>query len=79
MRDLWLPSFKSVRHSCIRQTMGYVTKGAFSFTEAKCCAVGYIALKGLKCLIDTKCNRILVRNTTSNKYSIASIQLINNL
>ncbi|CAH4032842.1 ribonucleases P/MRP protein subunit POP1 [Pieris brassicae] len=79
MRDLWLKSFDSVRHACVRQTMGYVTKGAFSFTEAKGCAVGYIAFNALKYLIDSKFNKILVRNTTSNKYSVANIQLINNI
>ncbi|XP_038206285.1 ribonucleases P/MRP protein subunit POP1 [Zerene cesonia] len=79
MRELWVPSnVNSVRNACIRQTMGYVTKGAFSFTEAKSCAVGYIACNALMELLEKKINKVLIRNPTSRKYRVASIQIITN-
>ncbi|CAK1545025.1 unnamed protein product [Leptosia nina] len=80
MRELWVPSnINSVRHNCLREVMGYVSKGAFSFTESKCCAIGYVTFNALKHLVDSKLNKVLVRNINSTKYRIANIQIINSL
>ncbi|XP_059053705.1 ribonucleases P/MRP protein subunit POP1 [Achroia grisella] len=77
MRELWLPTdVNSVRFSCSRQVMGYLTQAAFSFSEARSCGVGYIAYNALNTLLKTGHNQILVRNTTSRKYRLANIQVI---
>ncbi|CAG4950015.1 unnamed protein product [Colias eurytheme] len=79
MQELWVPSnVISVRNSCIRQTMGYVTKGSFSFTEARSCGVGYIAYNALVKLLELKINKVLIRNPTSRKYRLASLRIIPN-
>ncbi|XP_045495916.1 ribonucleases P/MRP protein subunit POP1 [Colias croceus] len=79
MQELWVPSnVISVRNSCIRQTMGYLTKGAFSFTEARSCGVGYIAYNALVKLLELKINKVLIRNPTSRKYRLASFRIIPN-
>ncbi|XP_072947317.1 ribonucleases P/MRP protein subunit POP1 [Epargyreus clarus] len=80
MRELWVPSnVSTVRFSGARQTMGYVSNGAFSFSEAKSCGVGYIAYNALFNLIDNGCNKVLIRNTTTLKYRLATIQIIKDL
>ncbi|XP_028170834.1 ribonucleases P/MRP protein subunit POP1 [Ostrinia furnacalis] len=77
IRELWVPSdVKSVRHSCARQIMGYLTHGAFSFSESQSCGVGYIAFNALNALLKTKQNQVLVRNTSSRKYRLANINII---
>lgn len=77
MRELWLPSkVETVRNVALRQTMGYVAQGAFSFTEALSCGVGYIAYNALDHLLNNGLNQVLVRNTTSRKYRLANIVII---
>ncbi|XP_053606352.1 ribonucleases P/MRP protein subunit POP1 [Plodia interpunctella] len=79
MRELWLPSqIKTVRHSCSRQVMGYVSQGAFSFTESNSCGLGYIAYHALNILIKNGHNQILVRNISSKKYRLGNILVIKN-
>lgn len=80
MRELWLPSkVNTVRFSGARQTMGYVSNGAFSFSEARSCGIGYIAYNALCNHIENGCNKVLIRNTTSLKYRLAKIQIIKDL
>ncbi|XP_050351530.1 ribonucleases P/MRP protein subunit POP1 [Nymphalis io] len=77
MRQLWLPSnTESVRNKGIREVMGYVTHGAFSFSEAKICGIGYIAYNAINKLDNQFLNKILVRCTTSRKYRLANIHII---
>ncbi|KAH9630434.1 hypothetical protein HF086_016972 [Spodoptera exigua] len=79
MRELWLSSqIETVRKVGAREVMGYVVQGAFSFTEARSCGVGYIAYNALKHLLDTGINQVLVRNPTSRKYRLANIVIIRN-
>ncbi|VVD03183.1 unnamed protein product [Leptidea sinapis] len=78
MRELWLPANTSnVRYCCIRETMGYITQGTFSFTEAKSCGIGYVAFNALTKLLETGSDKVLVRNTTSRKYRLATVKIIN--
>lgn len=77
MRELWIPSkIDAVRKVCSRDTMGYVAQGAFSFTEAESCGIGYIAYNALYELIAASQNQVLVRNPSSNKYNLARIEII---
>ncbi|XP_026762889.2 ribonucleases P/MRP protein subunit POP1 [Galleria mellonella] len=77
MRDLWLPvDVKSVRRTCSRQIMGYLTQAAFSFLEARSCGIGYVTYNALNTLLKCGYNEILVRNTTSRKYRLATLQVI---
>lgn len=79
MRELWLPSkVESVRNVASRQVMGYVAQGAFSFTVARSCGVGYIAFNALKHLLNNGLNQVLLRNTTSRKYRLANLVIITN-
>ncbi|KAJ8716050.1 hypothetical protein PYW08_013335 [Mythimna loreyi] len=79
MRELWLPSkVQSVRNVASRQVMGYVSQGAFSFTEGRSCGIGYIAFYALKHLLNNGLNQVLVRNTTSRKYRLANIVIVKN-
>lgn len=80
MRELWLPStLNSVRDIGSRETMGYVSQGAFSFTEAHACGVGYVAYNALDALLKSGLNQVLIRNTTSRTYRLANIQIIKNV
>ncbi|XP_013190733.2 ribonucleases P/MRP protein subunit POP1 [Amyelois transitella] len=80
MRELWLPSaIKTVRHSCSRQILGFITQGAFSFSEAKSCGVGYIAYNALNTLVMNGHNQVLVRNVSSKKYRISNVHIIKNV
>lgn len=77
MRDLWLPSdIKTVRRSASRQVVGYVKQGAFSFSEARNCGVGYVAYNALSALLCRGHNKVLVRNISSRKYRLTDINII---
>ncbi|OWR43157.1 hypothetical protein KGM_213530 [Danaus plexippus plexippus] len=77
MRELWLPSSSdTVRHVPSRQVMGYISQAAFSFSEARCCGIGYVALNALNQLLEQRINQVLIRNTTSRKYTLANINII---
>lgn len=77
MRELWLPSnIDTVRKVASRETMGYVAQGAFSFTEAHSCGIGYVAYNALHTLITSAQTKVLVRNPSSNKYNLAKIEII---
>ncbi|CAH0729854.1 unnamed protein product, partial [Brenthis ino] len=77
MRELWLPTnTQSVRNVSIREIMGYLTHGAFSFSESKSCGTGYIAYNSLVKLLNLNLNKVLIRNTTSRIYRLANIRII---
>ncbi|XP_046969059.1 ribonucleases P/MRP protein subunit POP1 [Vanessa cardui] len=77
MRELWLPSnVESVRNKGIREVMGYVSQGAFSFSEANICGIGYVAYNAIMKLDDNYSNKVLVRCTTSRKYRLANIHIV---
>lgn len=78
MRDLWVPpSVTSVRNICSRELIGYLSNGAFSFSEAQGCGVGYMPYNALKKLLEGKQNNVLIRNTCSRKYRLAKFKIIN--
>lgn len=80
MRELWLPSnISSVRNIGSRETMGYISQGAFSFTEAHSCGVGYVTYNALNTLLNKGLSQVLVRNTSSRKYRVAKIEIIKNV
>ncbi|CAH2091046.1 unnamed protein product [Euphydryas editha] len=77
MRELWLPSnVESIRNVGVREVIGFVTHGAFSFSESKSCGVGYIAYNALVKLNSNALNKVLVRNTTSRQYRLANVNII---
>lgn len=78
MRKLWMPDVtdKKIQMFVSRQVIGYVTFGAFSFTEAHPCGVGYIAFGALRSLfILPEKNKVLVRNITSLHYRMAYLDV----
>lgn len=79
MRQLWLPETESIRSSCTREVIGFVTKGGFSFATGYGCGVGYITVCSLPKLF-TKNNKgyVLVRNTSSRQYRLAELEIIIN-
>lgn len=77
MRKLWLPEADTIRNSCSRQVMGFVTKGGFKYTNGHCCAVGYIALNSLPEFFSVNSKtKVLIRNTTSRQYRLAKLDII---
>ncbi|GBP58115.1 hypothetical protein EVAR_40659_1 [Eumeta japonica] len=77
MRNLWLPpNVENVRNLCSREVLGYVSQGAFSFSEARSCGVGYIAYNALRTLLENGLNRVLIRNTSSRTYRMAILHII---
>lgn len=80
MRELWLPSdVKTVRFSTSREILGFISQGAFSFSEAKSCGIGYVAYNALSALIELGHNKVLIRNSTSRKYRLAHVQIVKNI
>lgn len=76
MRELWLPQATSIRNSCSREIVGFVTKGDFSFTNGKGLSVGYITGGSLRALsINKQKNMVLIRNTDSRQYRLASVEV----
>lgn len=77
MRELWLPETKSIRNSCTREVIGFITNGGFSFTLAHSTAVGYITIGCLSTLLSKKNkNFVLIRNTCSRQYRLAQMEVI---
>lgn len=77
MRHLWLPEPTSIRYSCSREVMGFVTNGGFSFSLGHSCAIGYVTLGSLPTLFASKCkNKVLIRNTNCRKYRLAELEII---
>lgn len=77
MRKLWLPEPETIKNSCSRQIIGFVTKGGFKYSNGCCSAVGYIALSSLPSFFATNTkNKVLIRNTTSRQYRLAQLDVI---
>ncbi|KAK3913842.1 Ribonucleases P/MRP protein subunit POP1 [Frankliniella fusca] len=94
MEQLWLPNTNaigSVKNACSRETAGFVTKGNFSFTEAKGCGVGYIPYLALQKLlqrwidscpqkivstVNSESFVVLVRSPNSYQYRLAKLFVI---
>ncbi|XP_014210290.1 ribonucleases P/MRP protein subunit POP1 [Copidosoma floridanum] len=77
MADLYLPKCTSVRHSCDREVIGYITQGGFSFSEAKGVGLGYVILSSVLSMIKEKSNIILIRNTSTRKYRVCKLEILN--
>nr|XP_018905386.1 PREDICTED: ribonucleases P/MRP protein subunit POP1 isoform X2 [Bemisia tabaci] len=81
MRALWLPNEKSIQNSNSRVVMGFVTNGAFCFSESLSSGQAYVtflSLLQLILLLD-KCsvsrNVLLIRNYASTHYKFAAFSL----
>ena len=77
MEELYLPKCMKVRNSCDREVIGYVTRGDFSFSEAKGIGMGYVVLESLLNLIDQQNDLVLTRNTQTRQYRFARIEILN--
>ncbi|XP_044269654.1 ribonucleases P/MRP protein subunit POP1 isoform X1 [Tribolium madens] len=75
MRALWLPDATTIRYSCSREVVGFVSKGGFSFSIGKSAGTGYIISDSLPELINFR-NRVLLRNTNSRQYKTATLRVI---
>lgn len=83
MCELWLPmSPKTVRHQCTREVFGYLTQCQFMFHEAKVAGIGYVTVNGIHELAKLhgatagrKSNHVLVRDSTSLNYRLATISV----
>ena len=75
MAQLHLPECANVRYFCDREVMGYVTVGDFSFAEAKGIGLGYATLDSLIELISKSYNFVLIRNTQTRQYRVATLEV----
>jgi ribonuclease P/MRP protein subunit POP1 len=86
LRALWLPQMQTVKDSCCRTVIGYITKGDFSFTESKGAGGGYVVLSALLDLValyESKLREgsklsapwVLVRNPTSLQYRFGVLNI----
>lgn len=82
IRHLWVPNnVTTVRNSCSREVIGWVTEASFSFKCGRWMALGYIVLPALPHLLSRqmspqqKC-RVLVRDTQSRCYRFAALQVL---
>lgn len=76
MSKLYLPECTKIRYSCDREVMGYITAGHFSFVHAKGVGMGYVALPSLTEMINRKSNVVLVRNTQTRQYRLATLGVL---
>ncbi len=70
---------QAIIHDCDRKLLGAITSGAFQFSQACCTGKGFIAMGGLLTLLKQQeqkkqSQRVLVRTTTSQYYSWASLE-----
>ena len=86
VRALWLPQTQTVKESCCRTVIGFITKGDFSFTESKGVGEGYVVLSALLRLValyESKLREgnklsapsVLVRNPTSLQYRFGVLSI----
>ncbi|XP_078038487.1 POP1 ribonuclease P/MRP subunit isoform X1 [Augochlora pura] len=76
MTQMYFPDCVDVRYSCSREVMGYVTKGDFSFVQAKGTGLGYITLNSLLEFLNKKYSFVLIRNIQTRQYRIAKLEVI---
>jgi len=77
--QLWIGDFERVRHSCRRQIVGYVTVGDNSLRLGCHVGYGFVALKGLKKLmeLDEKGrNLVLTRETKTLQYRFSRFEIL---
>lgn len=76
MCELWLPKVpKTIRHQCSREVFGYTTQCQFMFHEAKIAGIGYVTLNGLRKLVKSNIDQIIVRDSNSLNYHLATISI----
>jgi hypothetical protein len=86
LRSLWLPQTQTVKDSCSRTVIGFITKGDFCFTESQGAGQGYVVLSALLQLValsqrrlregnDVSALWVLVRNPTSLQYRFGVINI----
>ncbi len=79
MRSFWLPRIQgSLRHSCSREVIGFVTAGAYSLRRGHAFAVGLVVKKALDefYLTDrSKASLVLVREPSATQYRFARIHI----
>jgi ribonuclease P/MRP protein subunit POP1 len=86
LRSLWLPRTQTIKDSCSRTVIGFITKGDFCFTESQGAGQGYVVLSALLQLValyrrrlregsDVSAVWVLVRNPTSLQYRFAIITI----
>lgn len=78
MKELWLPNkVENIRNCGVREVIGFVTMGGFSYSQAHGCAIGYIAIGAINALLqNSKKNKILIRNISSRQYRVATLDVI---
>ncbi|XP_014226502.1 ribonucleases P/MRP protein subunit POP1 isoform X1 [Trichogramma pretiosum] len=77
MANLYLPKCESVRKSCDREVVGYVTNGSFSYSEAKGIGLGYVVATSVFNNFKEVSNFILIRNSTTRQYRICKLEILN--
>ncbi|XP_012283622.1 ribonucleases P/MRP protein subunit POP1 [Orussus abietinus] len=77
MEEMYFPSDDTVRYSCDREIMGFVTRGGFSFMEAKGVGLGYVTLSSLLRVIRLNCNFVLFRNVQTRQFRVAEVEVVN--
>lgn len=76
MCELWLPSTpKTIRQQCSREVFGYLTQCQFMFHEAKVAGIGYVTVNGIRKLSKLKGNHVLVRDSKSANYRLATLSI----
>lgn len=86
LHSLWLPRTQTVKDSCSRTIIGFITKGDFCFTESQGAGQGYVVLSALLQLValyqrrlregnDVSALWVLVRNPTSLQYRFGVITI----
>ena len=77
--DLWLGEFNTVRHSCQREVLGYVTSANMAYTVGAHVGYGFVSLKGLqkwRALAPNPKNLVLTRETTSLQYRFSTLTVL---
>ena len=77
--SLWIGDFNTVRHSCRREIIGYVTTGNMSYRAGGFVGYGFVALRGLVTLLSNTKNSnkfVLTRETSSLQYRFSSISIL---
>merc|ERR1712098_1006705 len=77
---LWLGDFNTVRASCRREVVGFLSAGSMAYTTGACVGYGFVAHKGLVAwLAQAERNPkqlVLTRETSSTQYRFASLTVL---
>ncbi|XP_073968617.1 POP1 ribonuclease P/MRP subunit isoform X2 [Rhodnius prolixus] len=79
MRSLWLPSCDTIKDTCSRTVIGFVSNGDYCFTEGISSGIGYVILNGLKEYLKSRTfneNIVLIRCTHTDQYRLAKLNVI---